>query len=641
MRRSCIQVLLLFSMLILLEPFYRRAFADAQNSEAVVLYDGSGSMQGFFSNRSITNLNTILHDLLSSMHLNAESQVFVSNGDLTRFYSLSDFLKAPVWGQQTKLDDAFIQRSDKQAVVIVTDNVQDAGEESPSSTRKFYNLLEDPDIHTVLLFSHKSMFSGRLYFDKSRYSNTEDLINNLRDNNSGETLFRRDDNLKSTRYSTVWMEGEKALAVYFIFKKNFPLKLKESFFDSAKQNLKSNPLIVKPIDQERFFLKGVSDKVVVKYSFDRLEKLCSGRVGKSFSAPYPSMRLEPPSDGIFTANTEKSYQLLTIKTKDAFYTDQLNRYQFYFAIVNKTNGIVLGGHDCPKEILITLKDVEYRLPAPFRSLFEPKPDVEVKIIPSFIPDVVPPEGKIVEEDLPVFFTEIVTPPLQMDTSLKSIMRLAFTSAIPMKMRGVLEVLIPPGYFSVEKEFNDLYFTRASLDQSRIYTPEDIVRYIRTTPTTLQFVMTADNVYLTPPAWPKIVVFGSSSLFLSIASFLLFMNFSHYYLMFNDNGKGIDVSLSMPFSERVYLRNNQEVFIVRKGLWSHVLSPANGYSLTDKKGNAIPKMELKSNISLNISGPQMKTILESITSKKFSTIGQEKLNRRRKESKLKKEKSKET
>ena len=93
-----------------------------QDMSASILYDGSASMKGFFP-QGIIQLNKKLIDILSSVHINADSQVFVSNNTNTKFYFLNDFINTPKWGTHTKLDDALSSISGKDLVVFVTDNI--------------------------------------------------------------------------------------------------------------------------------------------------------------------------------------------------------------------------------------------------------------------------------------------------------------------------------------------------------------------------------------------------------------------------------------------------------------------------------------------------------------------------------------
>lgn len=508
-------------------------------------------------------------------------------------------------------------------------------------------MLEKDSIRTVLLFPIQLSFSGRLYFSKVRHPDTQQLLNNLIQKNTSTNTFEQD-NYKSDRYHTVWMTGRKALAVYFIFSRSFPEGQMANFMNSAQKILKVEPLMVKPIDQEKFFLKGVNDKEQVKASFSELEKSCSTTGPERYIPTPPNLHLLPPSSGIYRPILDekaKPYQVSPFKKKGSTpYIDRPIRFRLYFTVVNQARFIVLGRHEnsCSKEVKIHLQRIEYRLPSTYQECFRSNTDARVAIIPPFIPyAIVPtPEEELEGDRLPVFSSEIQLPAFSVILSLRSILKLAFTPSIPFEMRGALELTVPAGHFSLETGYERRYFTRSELDQGRIYTPEDVVHYIHVSPTALQFALVCQGCRLLPPLWIKILVYGVILLLLLLIVYIVLNASHHYYLKFGDTGKAIDVYLPIPFTKKEYNRNDKTVFTIKKGIWSYQIFPADGHHL-DSDGGTITSLKLNSETDLKITGSEMNSIVESIPFEKFSTLKQEDLSKRKKQKeKLPKQKTEE-
>jgi hypothetical protein len=105
------------------------AFAWADTARVGIYYDGSGSMMGFFNpeNNGIIGLNQKLFDVFAASHLKCNASVFTTRHGSTQVIPLQTFLENPQWGSETRLDEAMKMAVDSDIVVLVTDNVQDAG----------------------------------------------------------------------------------------------------------------------------------------------------------------------------------------------------------------------------------------------------------------------------------------------------------------------------------------------------------------------------------------------------------------------------------------------------------------------------------------------------------------------------------
>jgi len=601
----------------------------AYAQEAVILFDGSGSMKGFKETGSIQDINAALHDLLSRLRYRINASVFVSSGS-TAFHDYADFLEEPEWGNETRIDDALAHAMDKDVVVIVTDNVQDIGESSYASARAFYDMLESDAIHSVILLPLKRAFDGRLFFEKNRYPDKRELREMLVQANSDKYTFRSDGYDGSD--TSVLMKGERALAVYIIFTKVVPVREMNKFMKSMEDIFSVDPFMVKPIDQGKFFIENFKNEQQVKDWFSRLESTCAPEQERGFSMPPPNLNLMPPPSGIyqpFQKGEDDRYQLVPRKGKNVFPMDRPASMRFYFVLGNRAGSIALGDRDleCSKDIKIKLTNAHFEVPPQYMEYAGENRGINGLVIPPFVSGVVKAATDEImwEPDMPVFFSEMKVPSLDPGFSLKSVFKLAFVSSVPLRIKGNIEVRVPSGYFSLRDDYRNKYFTNTQLDQSRIYTPEDIVNYVSTKPVKINFDFTSKGIRLLPPAYLKVIFYMIVALLmLAILLFLISVK-TRYFLMFDDTGKAIEVYLPLPFMQKVYKREDINVFYVKRGLLGYSVRCAEGFNM---EVDGVPKMSVKlsGNIVFHIKGSVIDTIIESVTAGKYSTLEHENFSR---------------
>lgn len=619
--------------------------AFANEYDAAVLYDGSGSMQGFYRAHSITNLNENLHDILTGLGFAVKSSVFVSEND-TSLIPLSEFINDPhpPWGPTTRLDEALSLVMEKQIIVFVTDNVQDTGEDKYSSTRSFYDMLDYDSVHAVLLLPIRKPFDGILDFDKNRYPNSDKLIEDLKKKNNESIIFSKAENNK--KYNKINMKGEKSLAVYFIFNQMLPKKQMDYFMEAVQSNCNVEPFIVKPINQGKFIIKGVNNKTIVENAFSLLEETCNPRDSEVFSRPRPNCALEEPPSGIYSPifkTSENNYGLYLVSKKDKFLLNKTNSLRFYFSLLNKSRAIDLAGikGDCKKDVRITLADLQYSLPHSLHKMVRAKQSIKGGIIPPFIPYNVShvTDYTLENNQLSVFFTEIKMPAYETLISLKSLYRFAFLSYVPAMVKGRINVSVPIGNISITKDYAKKYFTKSELDQSRIFTPVDIVHYISKKPVELRFDFVSKNIELQPPLWIKIPVYLFLIFILLVTVYIAISIMTRHYLLFEDNGKAIEVYLPFPFTKRQYAREGETIFYVYRGFIYYFIKCPNYCNL---KIDDIPtnSVMIRLNSSFIIENSHMKIVVEPVDYGKYSNVEHEELSivEKKKKKKEKEEKT---
>lgn len=597
--------------------------ASAQEINAGIFFDGSGSMKGFLNTRSIQNINSQLHDILSGLHFNPTSKVFVTSPARTVMRSLDEFIQNPVWGKHTRLDQAFSMSHEEQVLMIVTDNVQDAGEYGCSSTRNFYQLLEQNSVDTVVLCPLHKKFSGPLYFYKNRHPDLQELLKNLRKENQNASF--EESNYKSKKYQVINMEGNRALAIYIIFRASFPQEVPLAFINRVKQTFGLEPLMVRPVDQGKFSIEGVNKKSEVKASFAAIKRICSIPGNDEFPIKPPNLSLNPPRSNILgpSSNGNKEcFQVIPFRHKP-YRANQSMLFRFYFKLINRSSTILLGkpGEQCSNKVAITLCDVKYHLPPSLMDCFVPsEKKLAANVIPGFIPNIIPNATVLNSGEYFPFVTGSVIkiPPFQVLMNLKALLKLAFTQSIPLQIKGSIKITVAPGYFSIDKAYEEQYFTRSVFDQGRIYTPEDIISYINISPTHLRFDFASQGLAVFTPLWLKIVLYATVAALLAGIIFLCISCFRHYYLRFDDTGEALFIYLPRPFSKGSYLRDNKEMLIIKRGLLNYLASPNIGYHLSGDENKPVPYIKLPSKEGFRIIGPGIgEVFIESISYSAFS------------------------
>jgi hypothetical protein len=612
---------LIFFLVVIFDLFSTRAQALSQTSgRAGIYFDGSGSMKGYFDSGSIIDINSKVYDAFASFHLTPTSQVFVTQQNGTTLQPIETFIANPSWGSQTRLDEAFSRAGADDVIAFITDNVQDAGEMAASSTRSFYELFESREVETVLLCSLKVQFNGLLYFYQQRFPDRSQLALKLREEN-GECTFTALDS-RNQRYHILNMVGMRALALYVIVRPTFSPDSIPSLMERLEKALGiDHILMVKPADQRKFTLKGVTAKSVVKHSFEAMSRLCQEYGKSGFPLPAPNLELFPPVSPLFRpapAFDENRFILRPLDYKP-YRVDQEMRFGCYIKLVNSSDTIVLGKDEngCAGNVTIELKDIDYSLHPQFRKCFtEPLKGAEGAIIPGFIPNVVVNSTEGSEGDYFPFITHVGFrfPPYTLNPTVKNILKLAFASEIPLRIRGAICISVPPEHFSLTRKYAAEHFTHSIYNQGLIYTPEDIVSYTNTQPTEIVFDFVSTDLILLPPAWIRYALYAFIGLLFVLLIFVLVSFSRHYYLKFNDTGETLSVFLPLPFSRRFYFRDGKEMLQFSRGLLAYRVAAGEDFCLEDSSAQVVRYIRLGSSWDFTVkpSGEQEGVIVAKTT-----------------------------
>jgi hypothetical protein len=601
---------------------------------AGIYFDGSGSMKGFFDDNgaSIKDINSRLYTLLAGIHVQETSaSVFVSSGDEVRMHSLEQYLHKPVWGSDTRLDLAFETAQDLDIILMISDNVQDAGEYGTSSTMSFYQMLEDNAVGTVLLVPLRFDFNGPLYFYKNRYPDRNNLVKALIRENPEAHITA--DSRKGRIYQVVNYQGKKALILYAIFKKGFAFEQQKAFAKRLQEAFGVLPLMVKPMDQGNFFLEGVAAKTEVTQSFNAFETLCGRGDGTSkIAVPRPNLELESPHSDIYRAVDDNSGPVYNLRPDHTHYrshcSDSAKIFRFYTRMVNRSSTTVLGPPGefvpCTDKIRMELKDLFFTIPRRWQPCFLKPDPIEAGVRPDYIPRLITPRGQGQEDHHRAAFVmgnwlriPRLTPNIDMGKPLDMIakmVKLAFCRQIPITVKGTLAVQVPPGHFSMDTAYGAQYFTRSAFDQERIYTPEDIVAYINISPSTLEYDFASIGLAVVPPVWVKVVVFSGFGVLIMIG-LLAGVSVSRAVCLLFDDSKDevLRVALVRPLATGEYVRDGRTVLWIKKHLISYYAYPGQGYHLSDMAEEVQASVQLTVGNAFQVIGPGMPNVIVEITS----------------------------
>lgn len=601
-------------------------FAWADTARVGIYYDGSGSMTGFFQAESngLISLNQKLYDVFSASHLPCDASVFVTRDGSTQAVALQTFLENPLWGSESRLDEALKMAVDSDIVVIVTDNVQDAGSVAEAGIRDFYGMLEFPSVQRVLLCPISCRFDGPLYFYKNQHPDFDYLLGQLKEQNPDADFVKYP--RSSDTYQIITMQGPRAMAVYVIFKASLTDDRIEEMINRLHRKVEVPPLVVKPIDQGNIIIKGIMDKKAIEKSITSFASLCgeSPDKAKAIIRP-PNLELLSTEENIFRAAAGKDARELTLSPMRGFtvpyLVDKKKEYRFYSCVSNKSPTLVLGkrGMPCSTKITMSLQQVGFSVPADYKSCFiKPSPVDLADTIPNYLPSAMFSAELLGKTDSPfVALHNIAIPAFQMDLtwsepfqSLYTLFRLSASRYLPLTIKGTFQIDVPPGYFSVNPAYNEKYFTDSVFNQRQIYTPEDIISYIHNKPTQLTCKFSTKDIYLEVPWWVRFTVFSSLGVIIICLLLLLFGSMRHVTLVFNDKKrKPLYIHLPIPFSKGVYQPEGTAVLIVRKKWLGYIASPGEGYQLIRQEDHtAISHVKLPSDLSFSISGPGMENVL---------------------------------
>ncbi|SPJ15416.1 hypothetical protein SBDP2_330009 [Syntrophobacter sp. SbD2] len=511
---------------------------------AGIYFDGSGSMKGFFDSRAAVDINARLFEVFSGLGMVPTSQVFVTKNGNTSLYGIDTFIAKPVWGSDTLLDDAFSKFGKKDVIALVTDNVQDDQGSAQSSTLAFYGLFESPEIKSVLLCPLSSQFKGPVYFRKAQFPDRARLQTDLKKANPSSVFT--DPVYQSKTYQVFEMTGPRALAIYLILNSSFAAEKIPVLIDLIDKRIKSGEvLMVKPIDQGKFSLAGVTKRKEVEASFNEMAKMCHD-LGGSGQILQPNLRLIPPSVHLFEplrASEEGKYQLKP-PGPEPFDIGHGMLLRLYLSLVNQSDTVLLGkpGGKCAKDVTVELADVKFEIPPQFSRCFTGYEKSPVsRILPGFIPNVISKRtnGGAQADFSYVAEATIGIAPLQFKACFSNVVKLLGVSAIPLRLTGVVRVNVPPGYYSLQPAYGAQNFTQDDIfDQSRIYTPVDIVSYINVKPSSISFEFVSKELSFAAPAWINQVLYA---LLAAIAAVFLYMVFSitrRFYLRFDDTNETV-------------------------------------------------------------------------------------------------------
>jgi len=256
----------------------------------------------------------------------------------------------------------------------------------------FYQLLESKEVKAVLLCHLKTRFNGPLYFYKQRFPDRSQLAVNLRQENTECTWTEPTG--QSELYHVLNMNGQRALALYVIVRTSFSSDNIPLLVARLEEVLGAKPiLVVKPVDQGKLSLEGVTSKNEVKGSFEAMTKMCEEYKKGGPPLQAPNLQLFPPASTIFgpaSASDENRYVLKPFHY-EAYRVDEEMHFDLYVRLVNRSDSIMLGkdGGGCSKKVAIKLSDLDYSLPAQFSEcLLKPGKEAVGAIVPGFIPNVV-------------------------------------------------------------------------------------------------------------------------------------------------------------------------------------------------------------------------------------------------------------
>ena len=591
----------------------------AQEHVGHILIDGSGSMKGFFAT-DMGRLNARLVEALDSSDVRPKSLIFVTSGNQTRLVPFRQFLEQFEWGQETKLDDTFQLMFKDQVLVIVTDNVQDEGQEEYSSARSFYRLLEQKKVQAVALFPYRLPFRGHIYFPRMKYPNSETLLQNLRESN-GNTIEIQSYEDNGKELHAIDIEGVRALAVYAIFPHHMASDRSKAIVRKIEDALNVPSILVKPIERKGFTINSEVQKDDAENYYQKLTEFCSlSREREKSFLMRPNFRLEDPITKNFKDSTVYYPLQPYRKEKERVTLGEPVQIRFFFRFIDGDSYVVLNrsSHDpCRTPITLILENINYDIPQRYKSLMKRSASIVKKIFPPFVPADAHANGLSNGISSPsIFLGQIRMEDLNVEQSIFTFLKLAFVRAIPLKINGSIHARVPVGAFKLAGRYNDRFFTNSEFEIGKIYTPEDIISYVSVEPEVIQFNFKAENILLSIPIWIRLMVIGPI-VFILLLTFYIFLNMiPRHYLKLVERGRGtvFDVRLPWPFQTKFYIRNQEAMFVVkRSGLFSRTLTPGAGYQLYDAGGNPLRKVKLSIGMSVQVEGEEVeKGVLEVIS-----------------------------
>jgi hypothetical protein len=594
--------------------------ASANQIKTSILFDGSGSMKGFFTVDSILDIHSKVNDILSSVYFSCEkSYVFVSSQDQCKFYPLETFVKKPVWGAYTRLDLALKKVEKSQIVVMITDNVQDVENYTSSSTRAFYQILEKDEFQTVLLCPLKYNFDGPLFFSQNRHPNFNVLITKLKQTNRNNRFEKRN-HFNSKKYHGINMQGDKALALYIIIRKSLQKNDLYKIVSAAEKIFDNQSLIVKPIDQGKFFIEPVNVQKDVIKSFDELNRICKISHENEYIIESPNLSLKRSFSNSYQISLEKNshqYDIVPYRYTPYHADDQMV-FRHYFKVLNQSDSIVLGHSEdkCLKQVTIKNRNMACDIHPGYRDCFKIPKKIHTIVTPGYIARKISKENN---DNGLVMSNEIYMPPLIIKQDFKTLFKLSLTKEIHFRIKGTLEIVIPHGEFHIDKQFKEQCFTLSTYDMQRIYTPEDIVSYIQTLPSRIHFNYMSKNLILLVPQWIHFIFYVMLSVltgFVLLIVFTLWCHFRVYYLKRDDTGEAISIHLSKPYTTGRCMKDD-DLFFIKRHLTGYRIYPHTNYHLTDNNDKHLSSITLPVKEYFHIRGADIgKIIIEKISSSEF-------------------------
>ena len=110
-------------------------------------------------------------------------------------------------------------------------------------------------------------------------------------------------------YFVVNMKGERAVAVYAVFRSTVPKEAVRSFMETAEARLDSAALMIKPINQDAFALAGSTAKQEIQSAWNGMDRLCPSLNVRKFPLSAPNLLLNPPPSLVTDEQMRATYGL--------------------------------------------------------------------------------------------------------------------------------------------------------------------------------------------------------------------------------------------------------------------------------------------------------------------------------------------
>lgn len=442
--------------------------ASASAQTAVVLLDGSGSMQGFARTGSLWDLGERLCHEVERRGASCRQLVFTSrteDGEDFELLTVEDFRAGSrKWGSRTHLDLAFANADPAADILfVVTDNVHSAeNKELDEGILDFYRAFRSDEVRRAMLAPTRENFDGLVYLPFSSSENLEELRRNLR--NRGQVPGRV---IQSPPELTFRYRGERALVLYAV--------ARSPASDEILRGLEEQPQGNKIF--EFVLIKGITDKEIQVAPVAE-ERDVLDRVGNWFDR-CRGQRVESVLGANFELIREASYQGggFRVRPKPGYpfrpKLDEKIDIVFYFSLYSRLPYLDIGfeGEEekCEGGIELEILDSSFGYTVLGDSDFEPANPAQGFIIPPNLVGVLRAE----ERSEYIYYSHLELGPLV--TGFWDLLR---HPTLRLEITFVLQMRVPRKGFHFSRDYRTKWFTDSDLaDPSRIYSPTDLIQYI--------------------------------------------------------------------------------------------------------------------------------------------------------------------